>query len=412
MTTTLTNLNYASDSDVWVVLEVPQIAPNVEAANNASGMANTGSHSSVEVVRSPEGTMIAPPGYAVDVYDWFVEWPIDSDGSMPDAEIRFQVGEKDVSRTVISAGYSRIMNPRVDRLAPGGKHVPYATSMRLLYNLLQKGTHIPNMALQILGLKVPSQQLLKAFFKSSAGWGQSGTALRPLRLYFKADMWTAGELGRFGQLYDGRFSLSRHPNGTVKGHHVIPSTLDDTNVDELPNGTHQTGQVQLYRKLTYATNNQSIGVSSPYILSTKQAVGGQQNNVTDNRHDLGFAYKNTSQAFIPYEFGLNFSESLLDQGSNPQIYVGWYQTSTRTILPNMYANGLLVSGQRNPFQYGQATPQVATRAGILPLAPASKLLNLLVKGANMSPVVSAIGLDALKPNEVYVAVGGIEAEGV
>lgn len=410
MANSLTNLQFASDSDVWVVLEVPKLAPDVDASNNASGTKSTGTNSEVTVVRSPDGQMVPPPGYAVDMYDWYVDYPIDADGTRPDVELRFQVAEEDVPHTLTTEGYHRIMHPRFDRLVAGKDRVPYSESMRSIYNLLKKKGKgkVKNIPLRILGIKVPSQKLLKAIFRSSTGWGQSGSALRPMRLYMKADMWTADELAQFGAAYDGQFSITRVSGGTVNGQHQIPARLDDTNVDQLPNGTNQVGQSQIYRKITWATNNEAIATKAPFIYSVLQAVGGQQNNIDDTRHDLGFAYKGTRKAFIPYELGVDFNPSILYQGNNPQVYVGWYRARGRLTLPNMYANGLLISSQRNPFQWGGASPQSAQAGSILPLAPAADLISFLLQGENMVPVASTAGLSQINAKDLDWAVGGIE----
>ena len=408
MATSLQDLNYASDSDIWAVLEVPVLDPNVEVSNNVSGT-NTVGTSKVTVVRAPNDTLVSAPGYAVDLYDFYEDYPIDSDGTTPDVEIRFAVGEIDVARTIISGGKSRILFPRADKLVGGPeRRVPYAQSMRKLYNLMQKGANVPNLALQILGIKIPSQEPLKVYFRSTTGWGNNGTAIRPLRLYLKADMWTRNELARFQSMYNGSFAIRRHPNGEIAGAHQLTQALTDSTINILPNGTDQKHSTQIYRKIVYAQNNQAINTSSPYIFSNLPAVGGQQNNVTNVHHDLGFPYENTPKAFIPYELGMNFVQSLLGKGSNPQIYVGWYKSAERTILPNMYTNGLLVTGQRNPFQYGAAAPQLTTGDVIFPMASAAKLINLLIQGENWAPAVSAVGLSDLAANSVTVLLGGIE----
>ena len=412
MATSLQDLNYASDSEIWAVIEVPQLAPNVEISNNASGT-NTIGTSQVKVARAPNDTLVSAPGYSIDAYDFFFDYAIDSDGTAPDVEVRFMIGEIDVARTIISAGKSRLLFPRPDRLVGGPeRHIPYAQSMRKLYNLLQKGASVPNMALQILGLKIPSQEPLKVFFRSTTGWGQGAAALRPLRLYIKGDMWSAAELARFQSLYNGAFAIRRHPNGTVSGNHVLPGALTDSSMGMLPNGTDQKHTTQIYRKIVYATNAQGINTSSPYIFSELPSVGGQQNNVSDTRHDLGFPYAGTAKAFVPYEVGVNFARSLLGTGTNPQLYVGWYKSAERTIVPNLYANGLLINGQRNPFQYGDASPQVTTGNQFFPMAQASKLLNFLIQGENWAPAVSAVGLSALAAQSVYWQLGGIEIIGL
>lgn len=411
MATRLQNLDYASDSDVWAVIEVDKLTAGVEGVNNVSGTNAPGDYS-VTVVRAPDGTLLSAPGYGIDLYDWFVEYPINSAGEYVDCEIRFAIGQKDVTNLVVSGGYTRNMFPRHDRVYGGRKaHVPYARSMREAWNEMQKGRVINNLPFQILGLKIPAQQALQVTFKSTKGWGVNGTAVRPLRLYLLADMWTDNELGRFQSAYNGSFSVRRHPTGTVSGTHVLPGVLGSKTMAMLPNGTLQGGGPKVSRYLTYATNNNPITTSSEYVYSDLQAVGGQQNNVIDARHDLGFPYKDTASAFIPYELGVNFAESLLGVGSDPVIQIGWWQSATRTLVPDMHKNGLRISGQRNPFQYGATAPQVDAQNQMFALASARQLVNLLIQGDNWAPAVSAMGLSSgFAANSIYMALGGISVE--
>lgn len=413
MPSSLQYLNYASESDIWAVIQVPKIAPDVEISNNTSGTNSIGTTSSVTVVRAPNNSLLPPPGYAVDVYDLFIDYPIDSEGGYPDCEIRFQIGERDVATLTISGGYYRNMFPKHDRIYGGPKAVvPLARSMRSLYNWMLKGTPVKNLPLQITGLKIPSQQPLRVIFKSSQGWGQNGTAIRSLTLYLKGDMWSDGELANFQHLYNGSFAVRRHPNGEVVGQHVLPVDLSAKTMDILPGGTNQTHTTQIYRKIAYATNNLAITTASHYAFTNRSAAGGQENNVTDSRHDLGFVYKDSPNTFIPYEFGLNFAESVVGQGSNPQLYVGWWNAEARTMLPDMYTQGLLISAQRNPFQYGATIPQISDNNAMFPLPNASKLISLLIQNADWAPAVSAVGLgNGYAAGDVTCMVGGIEVVG-
>ena len=410
MATRLQNLDFASDSDVWAVIEVDKLAAGVEAVNNVSGTNSTTDYS-VTVVRAPDGTLLSAPGYGVDLYDFFIEYPINSSGEYVDVEIRFTVGEKDVSGLVISGGYTRNMFPRHDRVYGGRKaHVPFSHSMREAWNEIQKGPNITNLPFKILGIKIPAQQPLQLTFKSTKGWGVNGTAVRPLRIYMLADMWTDNELARFQSAYNGSYRIRRHPTGTVQGTHILPDALSSKTMAQLPGGTLQGGGPTISRYLTYATNNNAITTSAEYVMSNKQAVGGQQNNVVDARHDLGFPYKDSpSAAFIPYEFGVNFAESLLGVGSDPVIQVGWWKSDTRTFVPDMHKNGLRISGQRNPFQYGAVAPQIDAANQMFALPPAKDLVNLLIQGDNWAPAFSAIGLSSgFDANQLYMALGGIQ----
>lgn len=413
MPTSLQNLDYASESDVWAVLEVSKLPPNVPAYNNVSGT-NTEDSASVAVVRAPSGTLLTAPGYAVNVYDLFVEYPIDEAGNYVDCELKFQIGEVEVSRVVLSAGFTRNMYPQHDRLYGGPRAMrPFSESMRKLYNHMQKGAPVRNLALRITGFQIPSQQALKVTFVSKTGWGVTNPPVRPLRLYMLGDMWTDSELARFQSMYRGDFSVRRHPDGIISGSHQLPKALTSATMGILPNGTEQTHTTQIYRKITWAVNNNPITIGSEFVYSSQTAVGGQQNNVSDSRHDLGLPYKGTTKAFIPYELGFNFAESLVAQGTNPQIFVGWWNSATKAMIPDMHANGLLISAQRNRFQYGSVRPQVAAANQMFALPDAQRLVSMLVQDANWAPAVSAIGLaTGYDAGSIYAMMGGVEVIGL
>ncbi len=411
MPTSLQSLNYASESDIWSVLEVDQLPKDVTAHNNVSGT-NTQGGASVKVVRAPSDTMLPPPGYAVDVWGLWIEYCIDHDGSYPDVELTFQIGNKSVGTVAISGGYTRNMFPHPDRIR-GGKVVPFARSMRSLYNLMQKGQSIRNLALQIVGLKIPSQQALRVSFKSSTGWGTNHTPIRPLRVYLLADMWTDGELANFQSAYNGSFRVERHPSGTIAGSHQLSTTLSAKTMGILPGGLDQAHTTEIFRKLTYAVNGNAITTGSAFRFSNESAVGGQQNNVVDTTHDLGLPFKDTRDAFIPYEIGFNFAESQVGQGANPQINVGWWDAHNRHMIPDMHSQGVLISAQRNPFQYGSTVPQISEGNNMFAMPSADKLVSLLVQDANWCPAVSAINLSSgFDAGEVYALMGGIEIKGL
>ena len=303
----LENLNFASASDEWATITVSKLPPNVDAYNNVAGT-STVYGSEITVTRAPQGTLLSPPGYAVDAYDFWIEYPIDSEGNFPDVDVQFQIGTKKLDWMTVSAGYSRLMFPNQNRMYDS-RRVPFAESMRALYNRMQQGEKITNLPLRIVGLHIPAQQALKVTFRSADGWGVNGTALRPLILHFKGDVWTTDELKRFQAAYNGTFEYTRYPSGKVRGVHMLGQALTADTVDMLPNGTNQFstgGSVKIFQKIQYAVNNNPINASSPFVFSNQPAVGGAQQNVIDTTHDLGFAYLNTAKVFIPQQLGYRF----------------------------------------------------------------------------------------------------------
>jgi len=292
------------------------------------------------------------------------------------------------------------------------RHKPLARSMRWAYNQLAKGNRIANLPLQITGPKIPSQEPLTLLIKSKAGWGQNGTPIRPLRIWLLADMWEDPDLLKFQALYNGAFSITREPSGTVSGVHQLTTTLTSTTIGQLPGGLAQAGGVQIYRKLTVAANQQAIQATAPYVYSNLNAVGGQPNNVLNPRHDLGFAYKGTRNAFIPTDVGLDFDPSLTDGAAAEAVLnYGWWDNDNRTMLPNMHAHGVRVEGHRNRFQWGAAAPQVATDGSLLPLPGADELLDTVVQNVNWALAVTVEGIPGatgFAANLITLALGGTE----
>lgn len=408
----LENLDYASASDEWATITVDKLPVNVDAYNNVAGTSAVYG-SSITVTRAPQGTLLPPPGYAVDVYDLWFDYPIDSEGAFPDVDVQFQIGTKKMEWMTISAGYDRLMFPPADRIYRGAR-VPFAESMRQLYNRMKQGEVITNMPLRITGLHIPAQQSLKVTFRSTKGWGNTATAIRPLVLHMRGDVWTTSELGRFQQAYNGAFSLLRYPSGGVQGLHVLGKALTADTVDMLPNGTDQftqSGSSKIYQKLQYAINNNTINASAPFVYSQQTSVGGAQQNVIDTTHDLGLAYYGTTKTFIPNQIGFRFAENLVGAGANPQIYVGWYNPSLKSMLPDMHTNGLLISSLNNPFQWGDTMPQVDSMHRFFPMQPSSKLLKLLVSAENWCLAASVISLNTTyDANSLWAMQRGFELE--
>lgn len=410
MAGSLQDLNYNGDYNLFAEIQVSKLAPDVEARNLPSGT-NTANNSTVTVVHAPNDSTSLPPNYAADCYRIEVEYPISSTGTYPDVELRFQIGSVEVPYLVLSGGYHRNLFPPSRKLIGGYKsRVTLGHSMRAIYNQWVKGKAVDNAALKMLGLKVPSQQPLAVIVKSAAGWGNAAAAIRPLTVKIYGDLWTDDELSAFATLYQGAFGVNRPPSGKFSGVHLLTQALSSKTVGILPGGLAQK-PLKIWRQLVSASNNQGITTSGRYVLSNLSAVGGQELNVVDTRHDLGFALKDTQDVFIPEEFGLRFAESLIGGGTNPQIWVGWYNAENRETLPNQYTHGVLVSGQDNPFQYGAVVPE-GDSPRFWPLPGAQRLLNFFVKNANMAPAVSASGLSALAANSVYVVVGGEYIQGL
>lgn len=411
MATSLQNLKYNTDEGIFAVISCDQLAPNVDAVNLPSGT-NTAAKSRVTVERAPNNSTTLSTNYAGDLYNLEIEYPIDSTGNYPDVELRFQVGEQEISRLVLSGGYYRNMFPRAHKLVAGaGSRVPLARSMRSAMQVLQKGGKVPNLPLQITGIKLPSSQPFQVIIRSNQGWGNNGTAIKPLRVRIFGDLWTDSELSQFESHYNNNrsFSVTREPSGTISGSHDLPQSLTAKTMDILPNGTDQKHTTAIYRKITSATNLGTIHASDQYILSNKTGVGGQANQVS-TRHDLGFEYKHTHDAFIPYEFGFNFDESLFGGGSNPECYVGWWNAANRQTLPDMYTHGVLINGQENNFQYGAVYPQLPQGHLFFPPQAAHRLLNVLVMEDDWAIVASASGLTAINPNRIHAMIGGLEVK--
>jgi hypothetical protein len=399
-----------------------KVAPNGSVKSNTAGTNPNGADNSITVVRAAGGSTALPEGKAADVYALEFTSPIASDGSYPDATVTISVGNKELHQFQLQAGHHRNMLPPTHRIAgwPAVRQVALGESMRVYFfrmirarqarqNLLSVAGNLP---LKITGIKVPANTPLTVTVSSIAGWGQSGTAVRPLGIKAIGDVWTSEELAAFGPYYAqvGAFAQTVLPNpATVEGVHTVStSQLGASTIGQLPGGMDQTGKVVILRSLIEAGNNLAIPSTGVYAYSNLSSVGGAENHVSDAYHDLGVNATSGAQAFLFSELGFRFAESLVGSGPDPNVYVGWYVNSK--IVPDDSDNGVYITASDNRFQYGSQAPLLADTGLYLPLGPASRLAKVLAYRNTVAPAVVSNNGTSLAANQLYCVRGGVSIQ--
>lgn len=400
--------------NVFARITVPQLYPNVEIGNNASGT-NTinqpnGDKSLSTVAFAPNNSTALPEGKGADLYGVVLWSPVDAAGNTPDATVTFNVGSKPVRTLYLQGGHTHNMMPPQHAVVGGyaEKGVKLGVPMRQVYDWMSRGKSVNNVPLLITGLKLPPNTPLTVNVISQAGWGQSGAAISPMVIDVLGDIWTDDELARFQRLYQAHngFSVMRPPFAALSGLHTLPAALTAKSIDQLPGGEAQAGLTTINRKIIFAANNQAISANSQFVYSNLPSVGGAQQNIAGTFQDMGDAFSTGKDAFIWEEFGVRFAESLIGSGNAiPQLYAAMYIDSK--VWPDFLDHGLLISATNNPFEYGMVTPQKAGGT-YWALKNAARLLSLVDYQNNVAPVVSASGLTALDANTVTLVKGGTQ----
>lgn len=399
-----------------IVLRVPQLSALGSVQNNPSGTNSVGTSTSV-VVKAPNGSTAPPTGYAYNVYDLEFDSPIDADGSTPDVTIRFQIGEKAINTLVLQGGHTHNMFPAPSALVGDERRVKFSDPMRWAMDQWSRGNTVANAPFRLTGLKVPTDQALYATVSSQAGWGQSGTPIKPLTITLFTEVLRNEDLSQFQSLLasvGSRFSVNRPPFGALSGNYVVGKTVDTGTIDALMGGTNQTGPIQINRKITYAQNATPILTTGQFGYSNLNAVGGASGNVANilgSDQDLGDNYtsSSSSKAFVWQQFGVRFANSLIGNGAYPAVWIAMYVNNH--FWPDMYDKGILITALDNPFHYGARYPYVG--GGLyVPLRSSDRLLSLIDYHNAVVPVASAEGLTQLPANALTVVKAGIQIDGI
>jgi len=412
---------------VLAKLTVPQLAPNVQAANVQQGT-NTVGTSQVTVLEGIEGQTATSANFVAEGLRLRIRPPIDANGSRPDVLLTISVGKTVLEGLQIVGTDALNMFPLPDRLQ-GGPEVEIPLALSTLQALqiadaIAKGQAAasalpPNLPLELTGVKVGPDTVFTFTFVSSAGWGQNGAAIQPLEVSLIGDVVRSDVLAVYGVRWPliKAFGLTRPPFGGFAGSHEIPGDRVTAETwTALPGGTAQKGPIQIDLVFIDAVNANPISATAPrYVFSNLTSVGGVPNSVTlySNPSDYKDAelgdVSSTTAAFVWRYLGFAFDPALITSGANPEMYIGIRLDNQLTIPGN--GNGRLVTLRDNPFAWGRAYPQAPDGARYKPLPSARVFGTLLSYGVGVAPQVSVQGLTQLGAKSVHVLKGGVRVSG-
>lgn len=329
--------------------------------------------------------------------------PVDNAASTkqyPDVQISLINGSNDLKDTMIIDG-SFLANMFARKKAThGGRQVVLGFSVRdLLLKSAQFPGSVTNMPLMLTGVKVTEG--LYVSVTSLAGWGNNGTAAVPLRIIVRGEKYQESDLVNLALGYDGTMGVSYPGVPEFFGQHILSGPLSTATWSSLPGGDNQTGSYKVRRRINYAYNQQATGTSAPYVFSRLGVVGGNQQNVVDNQHDLGDDFSKSKSVFIWQQLGVRIP--------NGQAYVGFKVGNE--IVPQDSPQGAPISYRLNDLQYGSAEPQTLQSAQYFALAEADTLAQMMVYKDAVAPFIATTGTQSYAANTASIAKSGILIQG-
>lgn len=397
----LTKIRYASGQPDIVIAVTASPGNMVE---NLTPLAGTGGSNgfSATVLKAPDNVAQPSSGFAWGLYDWVTLYPLDSDGTAPDAEIRFAIGNYQPNNLVLRADYETQMFPEPRHLRAGRREQVHA-SVDVRAQFLASGQGVqaaPNLPLMLAGTQwIPATLGFALRVRSQAGWGQSGTAKAPLIFMGWLSILTEDELQAMWPWLHASsdYGLSYGPGGSVSGHFDWPTgganglTTSEV-IGRFPGGVLDQ---QVTFTLTSAVNALAITANQRYVLSNQTAISGATaSNVAAPEYDLGYALRKTTEAFVPTLIGFRFADSLQTSGSAlPSIYLSY--TVNGETVPDPNQNGVLVTAGTNLLQWGSTAPILNDTGEFFPMVAQSQFVKVLNYAQDMAPqVYSPVGLAA------------------
>lgn len=211
-----------------------------------------------------------------------------------------------------------------------------------------------NLPLKATGLKAAISYRFGVY--SERGWGITGdTVLRPLRIIGLGDLLTADEVADVARRgYNGSFSNQAPGQPEFRGvHRLKGGPLSEKTWASLPGGTNQ-AETKIWRFFRQAINRQASPASNRMYLTRNTELGGAETFVDDGE-DLGFDF--TRGAFA--DDYLRITHAGVIRGTNQAF---WGVRINDQIVPagvGGTSEGLPVSDDHNPWQYGAVQPQRA-----------------------------------------------------
>lgn len=358
--------------------------------------------SNIQVTQNSITTTHLSNGYVADARIIEIISPVDNAAAAnqyPDVEISIVNGSNDLKDTIVIDGsYLANMFAR-KKVTHGSRQIILGFSVRdLLLKNLQFPGSVKNMPLMMTGIKVTDS--LSVNVTSQAGFGNNGAVAVPLRIIIKGEKYQASDLASLGLGYDGSIGVSYPGTSEFFAQHRLSGPLSEETWGSLPGGDSQ-GNLKIRRRIAYAYNQQATGTSSPYVFSRLGAVGGNQQNVVDNQHDLGDDFSKSKSMFLWQQLGVRIPSG--------QAYVGFKVGNE--IIPQDSPQGAPISYNLNDFQYGNAEPQTAQSALYFALAESDTLAQMMVYGSAVAPFIATTGTQSYAPNTASMAKSGILVSG-
>lgn len=381
--------------------------PNIGAGETLYGPTSsnvTTANGKIELTPNSVSSTAVPSGYVWDALSVEITSPVTSPGSYPDCVVWFTNGTGTSTDNVIylDASYQGNMFPRA-KLTRGQKNVVlgYSTRDLMMANArrAQHGGNIANMPLKVTGLKVTNQLTLNVYSKS--GW--TNTADIPLRVIVRGDVLNSNEVDALNQLpFSPQIHMSVPAVQDFNAQHGFGGYFNLNSWATLPGGENQAG-TKVYRRINFAYNNQAI-TSSQYVFSQLNALQGNTSNVVKSQNDLGYYYKESNNAFLLQEFGVNL------YNAGDQALVGIKVNDTT--IPNRITNGgTLISSGNNDFAYGAVSQngQGSASSSEYDVVPSANLLGQFLAYKNgMVPVVSSATSSSIAADDLSIAQGGVQ----
>lgn len=379
---------------VLLDVTVPAMAPNGNIQSPSAGSYSKGG-STIQVTTNSINSLNVVTGNLYDATELEIISPVDANGTFPDVEITFTVDNTDLKGTLVIDGSADTNMFPVKKNMVGQRYIKLGMSLR---DLLSKGQIVPNLPVLATGLKVKNS--ITVTVSSVAGWGQTGTALTPMRIVLRGDILTAGDIDQYTGLYNASSSVSLQ---TLGSHPFFIPNLQVPSLSSawqtLPGGGKQTN-TKINRRFTYSSNQAQITTANNFVFSQLPSVQGSQGNVLDSQHDLGDDFTQNANAFLYKEFGLRLAAGV-------QGYLGFRIDGT--IVPQETPQGTPVSTGWNDFQYGSVQPLRTESNLYYPIPDSKNFVDLLVYGQAVAPFFRAAGSD-IAIGDVTIVKGGVQIE--
>lgn len=351
----------------------------------------TSGNSHGSVTTNSINSLNAATGNLYDVTACTIFSPVDADGSFPDAEFYFVIdGTSTEDVMVIDASADGNMFPFFKQTV-GQRTVKFGFSLR---DVLARGG-MKNMPIYVTGLKANGS--VDITVKSTAGWGQNGTVKSPLRIVAHGDTLTANDIDK----YTDAFNANTAANLTAIGLPAAYASVDPVGSlsqswQALPGGVKQTG-TKINRSFRHASNQKEITTSNAFTFSDLNTLQGNDGNVSDPQHDLGFDFTQNGNIYVAKEFGLRLPAAT-------QGYLAYRINGT--LVPQDTSDGTFVTTGSNQFQFGSVQPLRTASNEYYPLPYADQFVDLLVANAGVAPTFkSASGTIAI--GDVEIVQGGV-----